>query len=53
MLSDKSDKNIENLNRGVEKMFQHFTQPGPFSAGSHSRAANKPHANGALKGKGI
>jgi hypothetical protein len=24
MLSDKSDKNIKNLNRGVEKMFQHF-----------------------------
>ncbi|WP_433970346.1 DUF4136 domain-containing protein [Tunturiibacter gelidiferens] len=24
MLSDKSDKNIENLNRGVQKMFQHF-----------------------------
>jgi Domain of unknown function (DUF4136) len=24
MLSDKSDKNIKNLNRGVQKMFQHF-----------------------------
>jgi len=24
MLSDKSDKNIKNLNKGVEKMFQHF-----------------------------
>jgi len=24
ILSDKSDKNIKNLNRGVEKMFQHF-----------------------------
>jgi hypothetical protein len=24
MLSDKSDKNINNLNRGVQKMFQHF-----------------------------
>jgi len=24
MLSDKSDKNIENLNRGVQKLFQHF-----------------------------
>jgi len=24
MLSDKSDKNIENLNRGVPKLFQHF-----------------------------
>ncbi len=24
-----------------------------FSAGSHLRAANKPHANGALEGKGI
>ncbi len=24
MLSDKSDKNIKDLNRGVEKMFQHF-----------------------------
>jgi Domain of unknown function (DUF4136) len=24
MLSDKSGKNIENLNRGVQKMFQHF-----------------------------
>ena len=23
MLSDKSDKNIKNLNRGVQKMFQH------------------------------
>jgi Domain of unknown function (DUF4136) len=24
MLSDKSDKNIKNLSKGVEKMFQHF-----------------------------
>ena len=24
MLSDKSDKNIKNLSRGVQKMFQHF-----------------------------
>lgn len=24
-----------------------------FSAGSHLRAANKPHAKGALEGKGI
>ena len=24
MLSDKSDKNIKSLNRGVQKMFQHF-----------------------------
>jgi Domain of unknown function (DUF4136) len=24
MLSDKSDQNINNLNRGVQKMFQHF-----------------------------
>jgi Domain of unknown function (DUF4136) len=24
MLSDKSDKNIKNLNKGVQKMFQHF-----------------------------
>jgi hypothetical protein len=24
-----------------------------FSAGSHLRAANNPHANGALEGKGI
>jgi hypothetical protein len=24
-----------------------------FSAGRHLRAANKPHANGALEGKGI
>ena len=24
MLSDKSDKNIKNLNKGVEKMFKHF-----------------------------
>jgi hypothetical protein len=24
MLSDKSDKNIKNLNRGVQKLFQHF-----------------------------
>ena len=24
MLSDKSDRNINNLNRGVQKMFQHF-----------------------------
>jgi hypothetical protein len=24
ILSDKSDKNIKNLNRGVQKMFQHF-----------------------------
>jgi hypothetical protein len=24
-----------------------------FSAGSHLRPANKPHANGALEGKGI
>jgi hypothetical protein len=23
-LSDKSDKNIKNLNKGVEKMFNHF-----------------------------
>jgi hypothetical protein len=23
-LSDKSDKNIKNLNKGVEKMFKHF-----------------------------
>ena len=24
MLSDKSDKNIKSLNRGVQKLFQHF-----------------------------
>jgi hypothetical protein len=29
MLSDKSDKNIKNLNRGVEKMFQHFPPDAP------------------------
>jgi len=23
-LSDKSDKNIKSLNRGVQKLFQHF-----------------------------
>jgi hypothetical protein len=32
---------------------QHFTQPVLFSAGSHLRAVNEPHANGALEGKGI
>lgn len=29
MLSDKSDKNIKNLNRGVQKLFQHFPPDAP------------------------
>jgi hypothetical protein len=29
MLSDKSDKNIKNLDRGVQKMFQHFPPDEP------------------------
>ena len=29
MLSDKSHKNIENLNRGVQKLFQHFPPDAP------------------------
>jgi hypothetical protein len=28
-LSDKSDKNIKNLNKGVQKMFQHFPPEAP------------------------
>jgi hypothetical protein len=28
-LSDKSDKNIKNLNKGVQKMFQHFPPEPP------------------------